>query len=557
MHPALLLLLRLRQRAFWRRTLAGSKTPRGAALFAATAAFFVLIVLPQFAMPIFSIFSPQGAKANRQFLEAATPVIRMLAPLVLAAFVLLAVATNWGEYAIYFSPADVDFLFAGPFSRRQLLVYKVIQSIRGGITAGTFFSIFAARYAPLLAGAWLGSVFTLLFMNALTLTLTLVGQIVSQRADSRWRRIVLALAAILVCFGLASTLKDFDPNHVLESVGRFRVSLAGRILATPFEVFPRIVTATSAPELALWTALAAAMVLGLFCLAISLDANYLETAQRVSERYYERIKRRRQGGGAIAAIPISGAHRIRIPRLPWLGGAGPNIWRQWLLLARRSQGLLILIVIVVAMGGMFFVLTRQTSNGSHILVPAAILAGLAYQSLLASMQLPTGFRGDVDRMDWLKSLPLHPAAVVCGQISGAPLLLSLVQATLLIVAWALCGGAYQLYAVGLVLLIPINLFCFGMENLLFLIFPLRMSPATAGDFQFMGKFMLLAMLKMLLLLVGLAIASAGALVYLLIPQLWLAIACCLLLLSIMDTFVVLLATHAFMRFDVSLDTPPA
>ena len=84
-----------------------------------------------------------------------------------------------------------------------------------------------------------------------------------------------------------------------------------------------------------------------------------------------------------------------------------------------------------------------------------------------------------------------------------------------------------------------------------------MTSATAGDFQFMGKYTLLAMLKMLVLLVSLAVVAAGAIVYLIIPQFWLAVGCCLLLLLIIDLVVVILATKAFLRFDVSLDTPPA
>jgi hypothetical protein len=368
----------------------------------------------------------------------------------------------------------------------------------------------------------------------------------------------LGLAAILACLGLASTLQDSDRNNLVTNVERFRQSVAGWILVAPFEVFPRIVTAPNAAELAIWTTLASAMVAGLYCVAIGLDANYLEAAQQVSQRVYARLQRRRQsGGGSLGAFPIRGAQRIRIPRLPWLWGVGPNLWRQCLLFVRRSQGLVFLVLIVAVMGGVFFLVSGHSSDKSQYIVPLAILAGLAYQSLLASMQLPVGFRSDLDRMDWLKSLPLHPAAVVCGQISGVALLLSLVQATLLLAAWAIIGGAYQIYAAGLVLLMPVNLLCFAVENLVFLVFPMRMSAATAGDFQFMGKFMLLAMLKMLLLLIGLAIASVGAIVYLIVPQLWLAVGCCLLLLSIVDAFIVFLATRAFVRFDVSLDTPPA
>jgi hypothetical protein len=216
-----------------------------------------------------------------------------------------------------------------------------------------------------------------------------------------------------------------------------------------------------------------------------------------------------------------------------------------------------LVAIALVMGVVLVVVRRQSGEKFQFFAPSAVLIALAYQSLLASMQLPAGFRGDMDRMDWLKSLPIHPAALTFGQVGGPALLLSLVQAMLLAAGWAACGGSYAIYAIGLVMLVPVNLLLFGVENLIFLVFPMRMSAATAGDFQFMGKYTLLAMLKMFLFLISLAVASAGAIIYLIIPQLWLAVGCCLLLLLIIDLAIMLLATKAFLRFDVSLDTPPA
>src|SRR5206468_2139397 len=140
------------------------------------------------------------------------------------------------------------------------------------------------------------------------------------------------------------------------------------------------------------------------------------------------------------AMPIGGATRIRLSRPLWLWGVGPNLWRQWLLLLRRSQGLLMLVAIALVMGVVLIMLRReQPGEKFQFVVPSAVLAALAYQSLLASMQLPAGFRGDIDRMDWLKSLPIQPTAVALGQIGGPALLLSLVQMVLLVAAWSLCG----------------------------------------------------------------------------------------------------------------------
>jgi hypothetical protein len=305
-----------------------------------------------------------------------------------------------------------------------------------------------------------------------------------------------------------------------------------------------------------YTAIGLVQIVALFALAIGLDVNYLETAQHVSQRVYERIQRRRAGGGgAISAVPISGAQRLRLPRLPWLLGVGPNLWRQELLLLRRSQGLMFLLVVVLAAGGFAAMAIRKAAPNTTYVIPLLILGGLAYQSLLASLQLPTGFRGDLDRMDWLKSLPLHPAAIVCGQITGAALLLSILQAAILLAAWALVGKGHEAFIGGLVLLFPVNWLLFGVENLVFLIFPYRQTPTTAGDFQFLGKFLLLSFFKLGLSCLGLLVAATGGILYLIYPSLWLPLGGSLLLLLAINSGVLVLATLAYRRFDVSLHTP--
>ena len=149
----------------------------------------------------------------------------------------------------------------------------------------------------------------------------------------RYSQIILVGVVLLIGLGLAQAFPYFDPHNILASAELFRQSAAGRILLAPFEVFPRIMTAEGVGELLLWGTIGLGMVAGLFALAVILDVNYLETAQYVSQRVYERLQRMRQGGGgAIGTIQIRGAHRIRSPRLPWLFGLGPNLWRQWLLL---------------------------------------------------------------------------------------------------------------------------------------------------------------------------------------------------------------------------------
>ena len=556
MHEALWLLIRQRRRARWRRLVASLKTVRGALLIAVTAVFFGCMIVPNLILPLVSSLTPAGAEINARLVDSTRPAIGAIGPLVLLAFAALSIATSLSEAAIYFSPAEVDFLFAAPFTRRDLLLYKLWQSIRNALWGGTVFALVSSRFSPHLLGSWLGCVLTILFMNALTLAVTLASQLVTQQAYTQSRRMILAAVVLLIALGAWQALPAAATRNPVEVAEAFVRSPPGRVLVAPFEVFPKIATARTYAEIGLWTSVGLSMIAGLFALAITLDVNYLEAAQHVSQRIYERLQRRRAAGGSLSAVPLAGAQRLRLPRLPWLLGVGPNLWRQELLLLRRSQGLMFLLILVLLVGGIAAFSVRNSASQSEYLLPIGVLAGLAYQSLLAALQMPTGFRGDLDRLDWLKSLPLHPAAIVCGQITGAAVLLSLLQICLLLGAWWLVQRGHAAFIAGLVLIFPFNWLLFGIENLTFLLFPYRQTPATAGDFQFLGKFLLLSLLKLTLACLCLGVAAAGAVLYLIVPGLWLPLAGCGLLLVGIDAAILLLATLAYERFDVSLHTPP-
>ena len=50
-----------------------------------------------------------------------------------------------------------------------------------------------------------------------------------------------------------------------------------------------------------------------------------------------------------------------------------------------------------------------------------------YLSFLFTMQLPWAFRGDIDHIDFLKTLPMHPMILTLGELAGGVLLLTLIQ----------------------------------------------------------------------------------------------------------------------------------
>ena len=70
-------------------------------------------------------------------------------------------------------------------------------------------------------------------------------------------------------------------------------------------------------------------------------------------------------------------------------------------------------------------------------------------------------------------------------------------------------------------LLPFDVLMLVVSNSLFLIYPVRMLPSSAADFQFFGRTMLFVLLEMLILLPALGIpAGLGGIAYLISGFSW-------------------------------------
>src|SRR5262249_29612938 len=150
------------------------------------------------------------------------------------------------------------------------------------------------------------------------------------------------------------------------------------------------------------------------------------------------------------AGPSGGRVRFRLPMLPFWGGVGPIFWRQ-LVTALRGLGRLAgaLAVFVASLIGPLVVITFQSREpwapGPELGVRALVM------TVMLSPLLPFDFRGDLDRMPLLKTLPLRPLGVALGQLLTPVLLATVLQWVLLtaiglLAAWRrreLIGAAFD------------------------------------------------------------------------------------------------------------------
>ena len=104
----------------------------------------------------------------------------MYFPIGMLAFCVMTLVTTAGERTVAFTPAEVDFLFPGPFSRRQLLGYKMARSSFGALFTATIFSFVFLRYSQHWLGGWIGIFLALIFVQLLAMVIVLLGQTVGE-----------------------------------------------------------------------------------------------------------------------------------------------------------------------------------------------------------------------------------------------------------------------------------------------------------------------------------------------------------------------------------------
>ncbi|MGC9329633.1 MAG: hypothetical protein ACP5I1_18500, partial [Candidatus Hinthialibacter sp.] len=161
-----------------------------------------------------------------------------------------------------------------------------------------------------------------------------------------------------------------------------------------------------------------------------------------------------------------------------------------------------------------------------------------------------------DRMDWLKMLPLNPLAIAIGQLL-TPMLVFTALEFLLFGGIALFFAKTQaLLMIVLLFLIPFNFLLFAVDNLFFLVFPVRLDQKGGGDFQHFGRSMLQFFIRLITLFAIVGIAGGiGYLLYFISQIQSLGLITAWILLFGGACSIVPWIALAFERFDPSLHTP--
>jgi hypothetical protein len=534
LHAGIITLLRLQLRAKFRWLFRGGRTGRSI-MFLIVGAFVMLgWILPQVI---------QHVTRGRQDPSR----VRTFLPALLLTFCIANLVTAAGERAIAFTPAESDFLFPGPFTRRQLLIYKVVKSAGTAMLSALIFGTFFWNFAPAWIAAVLCCFLALMFLQLLSMAIMLAALSITERAYARVRRVAITVVLIALAFGLAPIVATARTGGRVHIASALQDSRPMRLLLAPFDVFGKIIAADTIGHSFQWIGIAAVMVLVCVVVVMILDAQYMDAAAAAGRRRYELIQRARTRG---IASRVSNT-RLRAPALPRLGGIGTIAWRQLTTAIRTSRGLLTLLV-MIGFGAGIFVFTQRESERPL----QGVIGVVTWASIMLANSLRLDFRGDVDLIDVLKALPLAASMVCAGELVAPTLLMTMFHLTVIAMAMVALPEHSPFLLAAAAIVLPANFVLFAIENLMFLLFPTRFASAGPGDLQGSGRMVMVMFLKMIVFAVVLGIAAGGGAIAFAVYQSQPAAitTACVLLVAELIGLLALMAV-AFRRFDPNVHTP--
>ncbi|MEO2049107.1 MAG: hypothetical protein ABGX16_21315 [Pirellulales bacterium] len=196
-----------------------------------------------------------------------------------------------------------------------------------------------------------------------------------------------------------------------------------------------------------------------------------------------------------------GAYQQKIPASFLLKGpVGAIAWRQWLG-SRRYAGSLLTALVIPGVMAMTPMVVVADPLGAFLATAGALAF---YTFLLLPTALRFDFRRDLDRMAMFKSMPIPPSAMTLGQLATPVLISTLFQATVLAVAALIHEQTFLLYLGTLLVLLPVNVLVFALDNLIFILYPYRIGQEGLEIFL---RTMLTFTGKGLLFVLGLAMIS--------------------------------------------------
>jgi hypothetical protein len=411
------------------------------------------------------------------------------------------VAYKRPDEAIEWSPAEREFLCGGPFTRRELLAYRLALVLTATVPKALVAALLLTPDLPMWGSGFVGILLGLVLLEYVRVGLEIWACGVSKRVYTAGRVAVLGGLAALASVGFWRAIAAYQANLVPgrtvwldlfawwgAALDSFRETWFGELLELPFATMVGVMMAPEiGPPLLRDLGLSAAFVLVAGYAAVRLD-EFFEAKAVASERgAYGRAR------AAACSSELMQGGSGRLPRVPRLGGAGPLCWRQ--LKGVRRHGVSVAIALLIP--GLMACLPLTAPGHPVTTFLSVVGSALFYSFLLLPAALKFDFRSDFDRLPMLKMHPASLPALVIGQIAAPILLMTVYQIAVMLVAAIARPVPPGIIGLSLLLVLPVNVFFVALDNLIFLLYPHRQSQEGLEVFlrstlTFTGKTLIFA-----------------------------------------------------------------
>ena len=421
-----------------------------------------------------------------------------LAPIPFFLLLVLVAISAVFQRPFYFCPAEVEFVTAGPFSRRQALNFKIGAEFSNLVVIALLATPIAAAVSSFLS-AFVGTLLLLTFISLFGLVLGSLGTMMGLGGTRGSVRLVLTLG--LLGASCALVWFSFGPlrNDPVALYRRATTSLGWRVALAPLRGFFEVMMAQRFwTELIPWTALCLVIDGALLGAVYALDARLEHREDESDERAIE----------VDDATPAAARERWSLPLPAWGQGAGPLAWRQAMNVVRAPHQVgfaiclngLLLWLAYVGIKYCKDILFIPTFDGHLEVNPVGvwICGALALVlPMLITSALSFDFRGDAGRLDILKALPMTPLAVVAGQLAVPVMIATVAQWVLMaFIALALQRAPFGLW-VAATFAPPVSIVLMAIENLPSFWFPVRQTPGSKPEpFEQFGHVLLHPLVRM-------------------------------------------------------------
>lgn len=376
------------------------------------------------------------------------------------------------------TPAEDEYLRAAPITRTQLITYRLTSIFSAAVLKALCFSLIMIPDLQIWLLGFSGMLLGLVFVDLLRVAFELFFCGLSKLSQMICRILVIGSLIGVVGTTLLQSLYSptaaaeiaspgallFFKEFVLDLFGLARTTI-GQSLMLPFRSFSELILTERFNLQTPVVALASYALVGGLASSIYFIDRWMLSRRKIREKndYHRGLSKSSQ----VAYKQDQKSRKVGVPIR--LNGFGSILWRQLLgayhyrMTLAISLGMPILLCCIPLF-----------AKHSPLMMLINVVGGVVFYSfLLLPSALMLDFRRDISRMAVLKSLPITPLAMTLGQLAAPVLICSMFQWIVLLISF-LVGSILGWQAVlAAVLLVPVNVLIFAIENFIFMMAPYR------------------------------------------------------------------------------------